>query len=98
MLLVIDNFEQIIQAATALPNLLMAAPNIKILATSREPLHVSGEYEFPLAPFPIPPEVHGSHNLHEDVDLLLQYASIRLFIQRAQAVQPGFKLTDENRS
>ena len=92
MLLVIDNFEHIIQAASALPNILMSAPNIKILATSREALHVSGEHEFPLAPFPIPHEVRAS----EDLDFLLQYASIRLFVQRAQAVQPGFKLTSEN--
>jgi len=96
MLLVIDNFEQIIQAATALPNLLMGAPNIKILATSREALHVSGEYEFSLAPFPIPNEVRASDMSEADLDFLLQYASIRLFVQRAQAVQPGFKLTAEN--
>ena len=96
MLLVIDNFEQIIQAATVLPSLLMGAPNIKILATSREALHVSGEYEFPLTPFPIPHEVRVSHNMDENLDGLLQYPSVRLFVQRAQAVQPGFKLTSEN--
>lgn len=96
LLLVIDNFEQILQAASALPNLLIGAPNIKILATSREALHVSGEYEFPLAPFPIPHEVRGPNNLDEDLDVLLQHASVRLFVQRAQAVQPGFKLTGEN--
>jgi len=99
MLLVIDNLEQIIQAATALPNILLGAPNIKILATSREALHVSGEQEFPLAPFPITDDARPSRNLDEDLDVLLrQYASIRLFVQRAQAVQPGFKLTSENRA
>lgn len=96
MLLVIDNFEQIIQAATALPNLLMGAPNIKILATSREALRVSGEHEFPLTPFPTPHEVRATHNADDDLDVLLQYPSVRLFVQRAQAVQPGFKLTSEN--
>ena len=102
LLLVIDNFEHIIDAASQLPSLLMGAPNIKILVTSREALHVTGEYEFSLAPLalpqPAPEKFQLSNTENEFADSISHFASVQLFVQRAQAVQPAFKLSDDNAS
>lgn len=100
MLLIIDNLEQVIDSAVILPTLLMGAPNIKILVTSREALHVTGEFEFTLAPLPLPqptPEkFHLTHEQNEYIDSVSHSPAVQLFVQRAQAVQPTFKLTEEN--
>ena len=100
LLLVLDNFEQIINAAPHIPPLLVGAPGLKILVTSREALRVSGEYEFPLTPLQLPESVSNGKELTEKngdaLEPLLHFASIQLFFQRAQAVLPTFKLTREN--
>src|SRR5829696_7009676 len=100
LLLVLDNFEQIINAAPQIPPLLVGAPGLKILVTSREALRVSGEYEFPLTPLQLPESVSNGKELTEKngdaLEPLLHFASIQLFFQRAQAVLPTFKLTREN--
>ena len=100
LLLVLDNFEQIINAAPHIPALLVGAPGIKVLVTSREALHVSGEYEFPLTPLQLPEAVSNTKKMTGDnAELLedsLHFASVQLFFQRAQAVLPTFKLTREN--
>jgi predicted ATPase/DNA-binding XRE family transcriptional regulator len=101
LLLVIDNFEHIIDAASHLPSLLMSAPDIKILVTSRETLHISGEHEFSLSPLPLPQpaseKFHLPHEINEPNEmLLLRIPSVQLFIQRAQAIQPTFEITAGN--
>jgi predicted ATPase/transcriptional regulator with XRE-family HTH domain len=91
MLLLLDNFEHILDAALIVPDLLMAAPGLKILLTSREILGVYGEYRFPVPPLdvpdlePLPP-----------LEAVAEYSAVLLFCQRAQAVQPAFRLTGEN--
>ena len=100
LLLVLDNFEQIINAAPHIPSLLVGAPGLKILVTSREALRISGEYEFPLTPLQLPESVSNVKELTGNngdlLEPLLHFASIQLFFQRAQAVLPTFKLTREN--
>ena len=88
VLLVLDNFEQIITAAPLLTELLSACARLKLLITSREALRVRGEQEFLLSPLALPDEI--------SVQTLLQCPSIALFVQRAQAVQLDFRLTSEN--
>ncbi len=100
LLLVLDNFEQIINAAPHLPPLLAGAPGVKVLVTSREALRVSGEYELPLNPLPLPESISETNQLLAGNEAVLEnlshFAAVQLFIQRAQAVQPAFKLTHEN--
>ena len=100
LLLVLDNLEHVIGAAAQFPSLLMGAPNVKILATSREALHVSGEFEFPITPLALPEAVSEKQSLtHMDAEYfesLTRFSAVQLFAQRAQAVQPTFKLTPEN--
>ena len=91
MLLLLDNVEQLLEAAPELADLLIAAPQLKLLVTSRTPLHVSGEHEFPVPSLSLPdlaklPEIAS----------LSQYESVALFIERAQAVKADFVLTEEN--
>ena len=85
LLLLLDNFEQILPAAPALVELLLACPSIKILVTSRAVLHVEGEYEFSVPPLSLPDPLHLP--AHEE---LLHYAAVALFVERAQAVKPQF--------
>ncbi|HEX9385059.1 MAG TPA: tetratricopeptide repeat protein [Anaerolineales bacterium] len=97
LLLVLDNFEQVLSAAPHVLVLLAGAPQLKILTTSREALHISGEYEFPLAPLALPESSHAGQGFEEAIpETFSHYSSIQLFVQRAQAVQPTFKLTQEN--
>lgn len=100
LLLVLDNFEQIINAAPHIPPLLVGAPGLKVLVTSREALHVSGEYEFPLTPLPLPDPPSTASDLTANrsasLENVYRSASVQLFLQRVQAVLPTFKLTNEN--
>ena len=99
LLLVLDNFEQVIDAAPHIPPLLVGAPGVKILVTSREALHVSGEYEFPLSPLSLPessfPLTSAVTETEDRFEMFSQYSAVHLFVQRAQAVQPTFRLTRE---
>ncbi len=85
MLLVLDNFEQILSAAPFVGDLLAAAPRLWILATSRAPLRLAAEREYPVSPFEIP-----SADL--PFEALVQTDAVRLFTARAQAVDPEFEL------
>jgi predicted ATPase len=91
LLLVLDNFEQVVGAAPLLAELLGAAPGVVVLVTSRVVLRLSGEHEFPVPPLPVPPA--GSS---PDPEELQRYASVGLFLQRAHAAAPGFELTGGN--
>ncbi|HET9907941.1 MAG TPA: NB-ARC domain-containing protein, partial [Anaerolineales bacterium] len=88
MLLLLDNFEQIVAAAPLLTELLEACPELRMLVTSREVLRLRGEHEFPLLPLALPDQ--------PSLEIMMQYPSVALFVQRAQASQPDFKLTPEN--
>src|SRR5262249_3642620 len=90
-LLVLDNFEQVIEAAPAVAELLAACPRLKILVTSRERLHVRAEREAPVAALALP-----DTSRLPDLDDLIQYPAVALFIERAQAVKPEFAVTVAN--
>ena len=90
-LLVLDNFEQVVQAALLLLPLLVACPELKLLVTSRAILRVQGEYEYPVPPLPVPDARHLP-----DTAALAQNPAIALFLQRAQATKPDFQLTPAN--
>lgn len=91
LLLVLDNFEQAVSAGPLLSELLVSAPGLKALVTSRASLRVRGEHEFPVPPLPVP---QPSPALPPE--RLSQVAAVRLFSERARAVQPDFSLTQEN--
>ncbi len=91
MLLVLDNFEQLLPAAPAVADLVAAGAGLQVVVTSRSPLHVYGEHEFPVPPLALP----DLENL-PSLERLPQYESVALFLQRAQAVKPDFALTKEN--
>ena len=88
LLLLLDNFEQVVDAAPLIAELLVAAAQLKVLVTSRAVLHLSGEREFPVPPLALPDRQHLP-----PLEMLSQYEAIALFIQRAQAVKPDFQLT-----
>ncbi len=91
MLLVLDNFEHLMQAASIVAELLVIGPNLKILATSRAPLHLYGEHEFSVPPLALPDPLRVP-----PVQELSQYPAVALFVQRAVAAKPGFELNLEN--
>ena len=93
LLLLLDNFEQIITAAPALADLLEACPQLNMLVTSREVLRVRGEHEYLVPPLPVP-----DLKQRTDSETLSHYASVTLFTQRAQAVNPDFQITETNAS
>jgi predicted ATPase/class 3 adenylate cyclase len=91
LLLVLDNFEQVVGAAPLLADLLGAAAGVVVLVTSRVVLRLRGEHEFPVPPLPVPPAGTG-----QDTNDLQDYASVGLFVERAHAAVPGFELTEGN--
>jgi len=91
LLLLLDNFEQVERAAPLVAEVLVAAPRLHVLVTSRTSLHLSGEHEFVVPPLSLP----DLRNLPPP-DRLMQYGAIRLFVARAQAVQAAFAMTGEN--
>jgi predicted ATPase len=91
LLLVIDNFEHLLDLAEQLAELLTAVPGLRIIVTSQALLHLYGEHEYPLAPLPLP----DSKLLPLPAELL-NFAAVHLFVDRLQAVQPQFQLTAEN--
>ncbi|HYO80250.1 MAG TPA: tetratricopeptide repeat protein [Bryobacteraceae bacterium] len=90
-LLLIDNFEQVLTAAPILVQLLEATPFLKILVTSRAVLHIYGEREYPVPPLQLP----DTQNL-PPVDELAGNPAVRLFMERATAVEPALRLTECN--
>ena len=91
LLLILDNFEQVREAAPVVADLLDAGRGLRILVTSREALNLAGEQEFAVSPLELPV---GSAGL--DPERLLRCESAVLFVQRAAAVDPGFRLTEQN--
>ncbi|MEX1207826.1 MAG: tetratricopeptide repeat protein, partial [Acidimicrobiia bacterium] len=89
MLLVLDNFEQLVEGAGLVGDLCAASVHSRILVSSRVPLRLRGEQELAIAPLQVAsPE--------SDIDVLIKNESVHLFVERAQAVQPGFALTEDN--
>ncbi|MBV6450033.1 MAG: hypothetical protein MHPDNHAH_00753 [Anaerolineales bacterium] len=86
LLFVLDNFEQVVDAAPQLLTLLGGAPRVKILATSREALRINGEHDFPLAPLPV-------WDVTAD-----DSPAVQLFIERARAANPSFQSDEETAS
>jgi predicted ATPase/class 3 adenylate cyclase len=91
LLLVLDNFERVLETAFFVNNLLARAPGVKVLVTSRAPLHSYGEQEYSLAPFLLPDPAHLP-----PLERVLQVDAVRLFVERAQAVKPDFTVTTAN--
>jgi predicted ATPase/class 3 adenylate cyclase len=91
MLLVLDNFEQVLGAASLVADLLQSCPNLKILVTSRAVLHLYGGHDFPVPPLELP-DLQRLPSL----DRLSQYEAVRLFVERAQAIRPDFTITNDN--
>jgi predicted ATPase/transcriptional regulator with XRE-family HTH domain len=98
MLLVFDNFEHLLAAAPPLAEVVAACRSVKALVTSRAPLHVRGEHELAVAPLDLPNGDSAASNVaHRPNGLDAgQYGAVALFVQRAQAVKPGFHLYAEN--
>jgi predicted ATPase/class 3 adenylate cyclase len=92
VLLVLDNFEQVVSAATDIGDLLSRSPNVTALVSSRSVLHVYGEQEYPVPPLGLPDPRH----LPDDLGALRQYEAVALFIERARAIKPDFAITNEN--
>jgi predicted ATPase len=92
LLLVLDNFEQVVEAAPRVAELLAVCPRLKVLATSREVLHLSSERVFPVPPLGLP----DVEQLPEDALALSEYGSVAFFVQRARMAKPDFRLTEEN--
>jgi predicted ATPase/transcriptional regulator with XRE-family HTH domain len=91
LLLLLDNFERLLPAAPQLANLLTGCPQLKILVTSRSVLHLQGEYEFTVSPLALP-ELEPLPEL----GMLASTPAVALFLQRAQAVRPTFRVTASN--
>ena len=91
LLLLLDNFEQIAEAAPRLVDLLTSCPGLKILVTSRAVLHLRGEHEFPVPPLALPDLTHLPEG-----EALAQYAAVALFLECAQTARPDLQLTPAN--
>jgi predicted ATPase/DNA-binding CsgD family transcriptional regulator len=91
LLLLLDNFEQVVQAAPQLASLLASCPRLRLLVTSRAALHLSGEHEFPVSPLAVP-------DLTQPLspEILMQEAAVHLFVLRTQAIQSAFEVTPAN--
>jgi len=106
ILLVLDNFEQVVESAPLVGELLRATSELKLIVSSRAALHVSGEQEYPVPGLPTPPDpstlgAYGRAQLPDELRVpdpatLDRYESVRLFVARANAVKPAFRLTVEN--
>jgi predicted ATPase/class 3 adenylate cyclase len=92
LLLVLDNFEQVTEAASFVARLLSECPGLTILATSREALHVRAERIYPVRPLGLPPVGREATSARQ----VETYEAVQLFVDRARVVRPDFELTDEN--
>lgn len=93
LLLVLDNFEQLISSASVVAELLAAAPGLKLMISSRIALQIQGEHEYPVPPLELP-----LAEKDDSVENLMGNESVLLFVGRAQAVHPSFTLTKDNAS
>ncbi len=91
LLLLLDNFEQVLSAAVQVADLLAACPRLKVLVTSRETLHVRAEHEFAVPPLALPEPSHLP-----ELAALAQSEAVALFLERAKATKPDFQLTPAN--
>jgi predicted ATPase/DNA-binding XRE family transcriptional regulator len=91
LLLLLDNFEHLLAVAPLVTEMLRGCPRLKVLATSRASLRVSGEQEFPVPPLPVP-----DPSRLPAIEALSDYASVGLFVNRAVRVRPDFALTADN--
>ena len=91
LLLCLDNFEQVVTAAPRLANLMTFCPRLKMLVTSRAPLHISGEHEFSVPPLPTP-----DLNLLPESEFIPKYAAVALFLERARMIRPDFQVNSTN--
>ena len=96
LLLVLDNFEQVVEAAPLVDDLLRRCPWLHVLVTSRQPLRVRGERQMPVLPLALPVEIPGVVQL--TASDVLRYPAVALFAERAEAVQHDFAITDANAS
>jgi predicted ATPase/class 3 adenylate cyclase len=106
VLLVLDNFEQVTAAGRDVADLLRRCPNVTCLVTTRIPLRVSGEQEFPVPGLPAPPDTSRLSEVERlnlpralrefDLEALTQFEAVRLFIARATSVRPAFAVTNAN--
>ena len=97
VLLLLDNFEQVIAAANDVANMLADHPEARILVTSRAALHVRGEHEYPVPPLETPSSFSGERAADlAELSAALQYPAVALFIDRARAIRPGFAVTRAN--
>ena len=91
LLLLLDNFEQLLAGVASLGALLSAARDVKLLVTSRAPLHLAAEHEFPVPPLDLPDVEHLPQP-----EALSQYEAVALFVERARAIRPDFAVTNAN--
>ena len=92
VLLVLDNCEHLIEACARFARVLLAGcPDLRILATSREPLHISGEFSWPVPPLTLPDWQTG-----QPVDGLQESEAVRLFVERARAARADFEIDEQN--
>jgi predicted ATPase/class 3 adenylate cyclase len=96
LLLVLDNFEQVVSASQVVSDLIASNPQLKVLVTTREVLHLYGEQEFPVPPLQLPPRAQPGSQRSIPLEDLARYESVRLFIERARGVKPGFELAEDN--
>jgi predicted ATPase/class 3 adenylate cyclase len=91
VLLLLDNFEQILPAASVVADLLASCPDLAVLSTSREPLRLRGEHEYTVPPLALPDARRTT-----TPEVVSQSPAVALFVQRARAIRASFMLTDEN--
>jgi predicted ATPase/class 3 adenylate cyclase len=106
VLMVLDNFEQVIDAGPDVAELLRRCPNVRCLVTTRIPLKISGEQEYPVPGLPAPPDTSHLSEMERlnlprelrelDLGTLTQFEAVRLFITRATSVRPSFAVSNAN--
>jgi predicted ATPase len=90
-LLLLDNFEHLVAEAPLVAGLLASSAQLRLLVTSRAPLHIYGEHEYPVPPLELP-----DLKSVPEVEELTRYPAVALFVQRARAVKPDFEVNQEN--
>jgi predicted ATPase/DNA-binding CsgD family transcriptional regulator len=95
VLLILDNFEQVMGAAFHVEDLLVACTSLKVVVTSREVLHLQAEKVYPVSPLPLPdPDQVPEHVL--ECETLAEYPAVKLFIERVQTISPSFTMNSTN--